>query len=312
MEPEKDRDPELQQCEEELLARSRNMGRLRNEYVHNLAKLQNCYHPKLDPHLLAIFVNQQLVLRLEDEIAWMELKLLKMEQKKANFYESIDLLGERERRTAPFSVRTEEVILNLHEVPKADLAVLRGYENPPNEVLNTVATVMMLRDESDYSWEESKVILSDTYFYGFFVSKCRAMLKADIDDAKYASLERYFLSPSADPEHVAKFSVPCGAISLWLKLLFDMNRIRRLIAPRPETLEELENRLFETRRRLQQRRDDIADANERLRELDEELKQRTKDLRDRYDQTMVPLQEMFFSAHGKFCATYESQKGGEQ
>lgn len=299
-EPNTDIEVELRECEDKVNASARDMGRLRGEFAFNLRKLQDSYYPRVFPYLNAVHMNSYYQQLLDAEIQWLEKKVVAMEQHKASFFELRDLATARKELFDSLNPLFEEAFLTLEQVTRDELAVLRGYDNPPQVVLDTIATVMTVRGEDDTSLEAARVMLSETYYYCFFISKCRSRVKMPLEEAQANALEKFLLNPESTPANVARASTPCGAMAKWLAALNLYFHYERITEPKKTTLDETKDELMALRLRLQEKREEIRGAKEKLDELNDEMRAAERDLRDRYDLTMVPLHDSFLDAHGTF------------
>lgn len=295
---------ELREVEEEINAKSRDVGRLKIEYTRNVNKIIESYFPRSEPLTTAVYMASEDQASLQIRIDWLERKVLAMEQAKSGFFELRDLAAPRKALIDALQPRFQEAYLSLEAVTKDELAVLRGYENPPQLVLDVFDTVQVLRGDEERSWESSKVMLSETYYYAFFISKARNRHKQELSDDAAAALNRFLMNPESVAERVALVSAPCGAIAKWLRVLRDYFFIESVTKPRSQTLDEAKDELLELRKKLQASRDDVAGAEEKLSVLRKEMQGQLEELRIRYDETMVPLQQMFFDANQRFNEVY--------
>lgn len=304
----KDLEAELREAEDEINCKSRDVGRLKTEYTRNFNKIVDGYQPKTDPLTTAIFMSCEDQQALQIRIDWLEMKVVAMEQFKTNFFELRDMGAAKKALYDALLPRFQDSYISLEAVTKEELAVLRGYENPPQLVLDTFDTIQILRSEEDRSWENSKIMLSETYYYAFFVSKARSRHKAEITEEAMDALDRFLMHPNSVPEKVSLVSAPCGAIAKWLRVLRDFSFLETVTKPRTQTLDEAKEELLELRKRLQGKKDDVAGAQEKLALLEKEMSEQLHELRNRYDDTMIPMQQMFFDANQKFNDVYTSPR----
>lgn len=297
---------DLMRAEEDIEVKSSNLGLLRNEYVLNHDTLMSQYYPKMAPVTAVVFVCREDQALLELKIGWQEKKLVMMEQRKHKFMESVDMAPFKKELVDALNPNFEDAYCAMEAVTKAELEVLRNYEHPPDVVLQTIGVVMGLRGEEDRSWSSAKVMLSETYYYSFFAYKARMRTKQPVDADMMAELEKYCSEPETTPEAVMAVSHPCGAMSKWLRALRDLTRIELVSAARRQTTDEAREELRCLQEHLQRKRDDTAVAEKRLAELQEERDAKVAELRSRYDNTMLPLQELFFDAHENFNLLYRS------
>jgi hypothetical protein len=312
-----DVEADLREREDEINYTARDMGRLRGEFAFNLRKLQDSFYPRVYPFLNAVHMNSYYQQLLDAEIQWMVKKVVAMEQHKAGFFELRDMAAAKKELFDAINPAFEEAFLVMDGVTKQELAVLRGYENPPQVVLDTIEAVMIVRGEEDTSLDASRVMLSETYYYSFFTRKCRSQTKnGDLSEAQLEALERFLLSPDNTPENVGRASTPCGAMAKWLHSLNLFYHFERLTAVKSERLEDLKEDLMQRRLRMQDKKEEIRGAQEKLDDLKLELRECELDLRDRYDVTMVPLHDVFLDANVKFndlfCSPRRQRAEGQE
>ena len=301
-----DLEAQIQEATNEIAVRAGNMGILRGEYVHNINVLRESYYPKQAPLEKAVYQNNQWQRILEHEIEWLERKAVKMEQIKGDFFEIRDMSAYKRELFDALKPRFEDALLLLEAVTKQELAILRQYENPPDIVLETIGAVMAVRGEANATWEDAKIVLSESYYYAFFLTKARNQTKQDLSEEARVKLEEFLMKAESEPSRVALVSAPCGAMAKWLTVLRDYYFLQRITTPTKDTLEELRAKLMEKRKTLQRAKDEIADAESKLADLQRDLLAHLRELRDRYDDTLVPLQDAFFEANQKFGIVYSS------
>eukprot|EP00760_Papus_ankaliazontas_P019110 PhM_4_TR17887/c0_g1_i1/m.58243 len=291
-------------AEEELNAKSKVMASLKAEYTHNTNKLSESYYPKVRPLHEQVYRSRKSQKYLNTEIEWKLKKLAALESSglsKDVFDEVSALRAEREAVLRGPRGLFDESVKALNAVTKDDMALLRKYEHPPQCVLDAVESIYILRGDDDtFSWEDARVLLSDTYFLGFFLSKAKAFDATAISDAVMEKLTPRIESPDFEAGAVANASVPGGAIAMWVHALYDWATVDRILKPKRESIEEIRDAINMLRVTMQRKKDEVAGAESRLEAMQVELEQRQKDLKHRYDQAMQPLQEAFFEAHHHF------------
>jgi hypothetical protein len=298
----------IREAEQDVELKSNHLGRLRSEFIMNANTLRNSYVPKTAPLIAAVFQSSEVQKHLETRISWLEKKVVAMEQKRSTFFEPRDMALAKKGAFDLLNPRFEDAFASLEAVTKEELAVLRGYEHPPQVVQDTIQTVMLIRGEEDATWEASKIMLSETYYYSFFVYKARSRSKQSITPEINDALCNYCIQPDNVPENVLLISRPCGAMAKWLRVLRDFYQLQEITEPKVVSLEEVKNELLSLRLQLQQKKEDILGAEKRLAELRDDLEGQLADLRNHTDETLLPLQDLFFEAHNKFNEAYTSPK----
>ncbi|CUI14459.1 Hypothetical protein, putative [Bodo saltans] len=260
---------ELLRAEEDIEVKSSNLGLLRNEFVLNLDTLQSQYYPKMAPVNAVVFVCREDQSLLELKISWQEKKLVMMEQ--------------RTRAGSAAQLRTSTGCRSSHD--------WRG-DGPPRRGRPYLGVC-----EGDA--QRNLLLL-------FLCVQGKNALQAATRASYHGRAEKYCSEPEMTPEAVLAVSPPCGAMSKWLRALRDLTRIEQVSAARRQTADEAREELRTLQENLQRKRDDAAVAEKRLGELLEERNAKIAELRGRYDNTMLPLQELFFDAHQNFNVLYRS------
>lgn len=302
----------LRHAEQQIDVQSSNLGLLRNEFMLNLDTLQSQYFPKMSPVQAVVFVCHDEQALLELKISWQEKKIVTMEQRGNKFLEGVDMAPKKKELVDSILPVLEDAYLAMDSVTKEELEVLRGYEHPPELVQKTINTLMVIRGEEDRSWAAAKVMLSETYYYSFFVYKAKMRVRQPVEGEALQALEAFCADPETTEGLVAKISRPCGTMTKWLRALRDFVRVDRVTAQKRQTPDEAREELKSLQEQLRLKKEDVAVAEKRLEALQEELKAKVAELRSRYDETMLPLQEMFFDAHQHFNSIYKSPERKRQ
>jgi len=244
-------------------------------------------------HAVVFACHDELAL-LELRVAWLERKIVLMSQKGHRYNEAADTAPVKKELKDALQPTFEDAFRAMEAATKEELEVLRSYEHPPEIVLKTIEAIMQLRGEEDHTWAASRVMLSETYYRSFFVYKARLRAKQPVDEDTLRMLEAYCLNSDTTPEKVALVSGPCAAMAAYLRAVRDLTRIEMVCAPRVQTVPQLQAELEEVQKAIQRNKDEVAGTEKTLETLQEELRGRLTELQRRYDDTMVPLQEMFF------------------
>lgn len=316
-------DPELKECETEINSTTKGMSDVRAEYYVNVCRLRDGYRPKVYPYLHSIHMNQFYLASMRMEADWLERKHRAMlAAPHGRFLEQRDMAAAKKELFQPLQEAFALAFREMGEVPKHELALLRGYENPPPLVADTVRTIMQVRGDDDLSWEAAKIIFAETYYYAFFASRCKSQIRSEVltedGGVMMASLEKYLLNPESTVDRVANVSPPCAPMARFLHTLYLFVKATEITQQQQQqqagvdgsstsSLGGVKDRLAEQRLKIQEREEDIRGAEEKVNALNEELRQREKDLAERYDVTMVPLQDLFFQAHDHFVTVYHQK-----
>eukprot|EP00744_Colponema_vietnamica_P013161 GILI01018461.1.p1 GENE.GILI01018461.1~~GILI01018461.1.p1 ORF type:complete len:333 (-),score=76.96 GILI01018461.1:182-1180(-) len=300
---------QLRAAEQDIEVKSAQMGRLKAEYTVNVNNLKSAYFPKSLPYTAAVYQSRVYQQELATRIYWSEAMVVAMEKLKGSFIEGRDMAAVKQQMFDALTPDLEEVFQLMEGLSKDELAVLRSYDNPPQAVLDTIFTVMTIRGETELSWEGSKVLFSETYYYTFFISKARGRHRyGEFTKEQADAMAAYVMAPELEHATVSLVSRPCGVFSRWIAVLYQYYLLTVITAPSPPgkvmNVAVAKEELAKLRQEVQQKKQDIVGAEVTLQALGDELHQRLSDLRVKYDDTMIPLQEMFFESNRKFNETY--------
>lgn len=308
-----DVDPELKECETEINTTTKDMSLLRAEYYANVCRLRDGYRPKVYPYLHAIHMNQFYLASMRMEVEWLEKKQKAIDTNGVKFFEQTHMAQAKKELFQPLQDAFSQAFREMNEIPKHELALLRNYENPPPLVADTVRTVMQVRGDDDLTWEAAKIIFAETYYYAFFASRCKSQIRSEVltEDGglMMGTLEKYLLNPESTVDRVANVSPPCAPMARFLQTLYLFVKATEITQPTVDgsSPSAVKNRLSEQRLKIQEREEDIRGAEEKVNGLNEELRQREKELAERYDVTMIPLQDLFFQAYDNFRTVYHQK-----
>jgi len=303
---------EVSEAEEELNAKAKLMARLKSEYTHNLNKLTESYYPKMRPLHVQVYQSRKFQTYIDKEISWKAKKLeilgsTTLRQTGGFIEEMVAMKEVRERLTLEQRRAFDAAIAALTAVSKEEMSVLRKYEHPPQCVLDTIEAVYLLRGDTNFSWEDARILLCDTYYYGFFIAKAKAFDAQSVSDEVLEKLTPLILDPDFEVQQVSAASVPGGAMALWVHTIYDTAKLIRMMKSAPlETADTVRETITVLRASLQHKKDEVSGAEQKLEALQMEYEQRRKDLKHRYDQAMVPLQEAFFESHHNFTQALSS------
>lgn len=303
-----DHDKLLKDAEDQLNSKANQMGRLKVEFDHNLQKLTESYYPKMRPLLVQVYESQKEQHYLELEISWKTRQLAKMNEEGATFSENLHMREAREAELDKMLPAFDDAIAALEALTPEDMKVLRNYEHPPELVLKAMEATLIVKGEYNTDWEEAKITLMPSYFFGFFIKHAKTYDKDNVDDEVIYKLDPYFVNPDFEPASVAAASVPCGALCKWVRSIYDYCKVKAIVAENGLSADELTPDIDKLQERLDGKQKEIAGAEGRLAALKEEYKTRIKELKTRYDATMDPLQETFFEAHHQYGTVFCSPR----
>eukprot|EP01012_Entosiphon_sulcatum_P059817 TRINITY_DN84427_c0_g1_i1.p1 TRINITY_DN84427_c0_g1~~TRINITY_DN84427_c0_g1_i1.p1 ORF type:complete len:318 (+),score=65.63 TRINITY_DN84427_c0_g1_i1:91-954(+) len=284
------------------------MGRLKVEFDQNISKLQDSYYPRMQPLKLQVYQSLHKRHFLEKDMQWKEKVLAKMQQYSGAFSEEAHMAKDRDEELSLLQPKFQDAIKSLEALTPEDMSVLRRYEFPPQLVAQTLEAVLTLKGEYDTSWEEAKVILSDTYFFGFFINRAKNYDKDNVSEEVLDRIEQIVLNPDFEPVVVAAASIPCGAMCKWVRAIYEYAKLKTILRPSGLPPIEIRTDIERIKEELYISKERVAEAEQKLAALQAEFEQRRLDLKQRYDQTMDPLQETFLEAHHQFNSIFSSPR----
>ncbi|KEG15659.1 hypothetical protein DQ04_00011260 [Trypanosoma grayi] len=285
----------LVNIEGDVQLKAAQLGMLCNEYHTNLDRVMLHYEPLMTPLRNIIFAGVQKRRCIETKLVWLE-RIIVMQERRGGSR----LLPQRELQAIerdlmlPVQKAMQDSYQKLHIVTKEELTVLREYECPPRQALSTMEMALRVRGDEDTRWSTVQVVLSESYFFTFFISRAQTLLQQPLPDGVLEELETYCYSPEHAPDVLAQLSVPLGAIGQWLWAVCDHYRVKKIVeSPDPNTtVEERRQMVTRLRHELQAIKEGMDTAAEELQRLQEEAMRKVVEVRNEYDDTMCPLHDV--------------------
>ncbi|RNF24643.1 uncharacterized protein Tco025E_02470 [Trypanosoma conorhini] len=281
------------------------------EYRTNLTRVLLCFEPLMAPLRSIIFSGVQKRKYIETQLIWLERIIVLQERRGgARKLPLSELQAVEKDLMIPVQRAMQDSYQQLDVVNKEELAVLRNYECPPDQALATMAMAMRVRGEEDTRWSTVQVVLSDSYFFTFFISRAQTLLKQPLAEEIQEELEVYCSSPDHAPEALALISVPLAAVGQWLWALRDYYRVKRIatMPDPPLSVEERRQTVTRLRYELQSIKDNMSSAAEEMQKLQDQIIRRTLEVRNEYDDTMCPLHDSLVKKTEEFIQTLEGKQ----
>ncbi|ESL11065.1 hypothetical protein TRSC58_01194 [Trypanosoma rangeli SC58] len=281
------------------------------EYRMNLTRVLLYYEPFMAPLRTVIFSGTERRKYIETQLIWLERIIVLQERRGGTRTLPLrELQAVENDLMIPVHRAMQDSYQRLDIVTKEELAVLRNYECPPEQALATMSMALRVRGDEDVRWSTVQVVLSDSYFFTFFISRAQTLLKQPLAEDVQEELEAYCSSPDHTPEALALISVPLAAIGQWLWALRDYYRVKKIakLPDPPISLEERRQTVTRLRYELQSIKDNMSSAVEEMQKLQDQIIRRTVKVRNEYDDTMCPLHDSLVKRTEEFVHTLEGKE----
>ena len=115
----------------------------------------------------------------------------------------------------------------LEALNKKDLAEIKAYTNPPEQVETVMQAVMILR-QSEPTWSEAKRQLGDATF----IKQLVEFDKESMPDKVLKRIGQYCAKPDFKPEVVGRVSFAAKSLCMWVVAMEVYGRIYRVVEPK--------------------------------------------------------------------------------
>ncbi|KAH9598996.1 hypothetical protein LSM04_005499 [Trypanosoma melophagium] len=284
----------LLSIEGDVQLKAAQLGMLCNEYRVNLERVLYHYEPLMAPLRAIIYAGGQKQQYIETQLVWLERVIVLQERRGGTLTVPLrQLKAIEDDLMLSVNKALQASYQKLDVVTREELAVLRDYECPPPAALATMAMALRVRDDEDTEWSTVRVVLSESYFFTFFISRAQTLLHRPLPPDVADALEGFCAAAAHDPTALARLSTPLAAIGAWLYAVRDYHRVRRLCDPSrpPAPVEEQRRTVAQLRHELQALKDNMQSAAEELERLQEEIRRKMFEVRSEYDDTMCTLHD---------------------
>ncbi|KAG8346087.1 hypothetical protein TRVL_03088 [Trypanosoma vivax] len=281
--------------EDDVRTASTQLGLLGSEYRSNVMRVLCDYELHLAPQRRIIYSSEQKRKDIEREIVWQEHAIMCQNRRASTIpLPLVEVQAIEKELMVPVHKSLEQSYALLEAVTREDLTTLREYTCPPTQVLTTMEMVMQVRGEEDFSWSNLQVVLSEGYFFSFFVSRAQYLLHRPLPGEVLEQLTQFCFLPENSPELLSVISVPLGALGHWLHSVRSYYKVKDIIARATEAIpvEERHKTVNRLRHELQQVKEDALAARDQLNKLKEQLGRQVVSVRHEYDDTMCTLHEV--------------------
>ncbi|ORC93264.1 uncharacterized protein TM35_000011410 [Trypanosoma theileri] len=285
----------LLSIEGDVQLKAAQLGMLCNEYRVNLERVLYHYEPLMAPLRAIIYAGGQKQQYIETQLVWLERVIVLQERRGGTLTVPLrELKAIEDDLMLPVNKALRASYQQLDVVTREELAVLRDYECPPPAALATMAMALRVREDEDTEWSTVRVVLSESYFFTFFISRAQTLLQRPLPPDVADALEGYCAAPAHAPAALARVSVPLAAIGAWLHAVRDYHRVRRLCDPSlpPVAVEERRRTVALLRHELQALKEDMHSAAEELQKLQQQITRKMFEVRSEYDDTMCTLHDV--------------------
>jgi dynein heavy chain len=161
----------------------------------------------------------------------------------------------------------------LETLNRADLTEVKSFAQPPDMVRKVMEAVCVLM-KCEASWKSAQKLLTNIKF----IDTLRDFDKDNIADETRNALSPYVNDPTFQPDKVAKVSVACKTICMWVVAIDTYAEVIVGVRPKQARLRDAQERAFEFQRELQIKQRDLDEVTERVDALqhkyDESLRRR--------------------------------------
>lgn len=155
----------------------------------------------------------------------------------------------------------EKAIRALDTLKESDIGEMKGYAQPPDDLVLVMNAVALLLDEKA-GWDSAKKMMGQPKA---FIKRLKDYNKDDIKEAKLKKLKKNFIADERfDPAKIKKKSVAAESICMWCKAMDKYSDVKKIVEPKQIALGEAEAQLAVVKKEL-----DIKEGN--LREIKQEL-----------------------------------------
>eukprot|EP00998_Keelungia_sp_KM082_P006500 NODE_2746_length_1000_cov_82.504009_g2726_i0.p1 GENE.NODE_2746_length_1000_cov_82.504009_g2726_i0~~NODE_2746_length_1000_cov_82.504009_g2726_i0.p1 ORF type:complete len:309 (+),score=82.26 NODE_2746_length_1000_cov_82.504009_g2726_i0:78-929(+) len=239
------------------------------------------------------------------ELEYRQQVLSKMAERKDQFNEQTDMRELREKELASCQEAFEDACQALETLTKEDMALLRKYVYPPPLVWTTLEAILEVNGEWNTTWEEAQVVLTDNYFFNFFVPRSRKYDLEGISDELLDDLENNMQDPDFQPQVVAQVCIPCQAFCKFVRAVYTCGRVNRYVKPTGWNEDEVQTEVNRLKSQLHKTQDAIAETEKKLLGLQNELTERKGDLQGSYNSRLNDMHDSFLNAHTQYTSLLE-------
>lgn len=135
-------------------------------------------------------------------------------------------------------------------MPTEDISEIKAFAKPP-ELVMTVMEAICILFKTKPDWDNSKKLLGDAQF----LKKLTDFDKDNVPEAVQKKLKKYTEQPNFTPEAVEKVSRAAKSICMWVCAIELYSKVYKDVTPKRKRLEEAQQSLDETRRKLKEKQD---------------------------------------------------------
>eukprot|EP00163_Fabomonas_tropica_P002875 TRINITY_DN1232_c0_g1_i1.p1 TRINITY_DN1232_c0_g1~~TRINITY_DN1232_c0_g1_i1.p1 ORF type:complete len:4516 (+),score=1594.38 TRINITY_DN1232_c0_g1_i1:127-13674(+) len=140
----------------------------------------------------------------------------------------------------------------LESLNKKDLSEIKAFTRPPVLVERVMKAVMTLR-KSDTSWANAKKELGDPNFLKQLIDYD----KDNISDGLLKKIEKFTSDPDFSPDNVAKVSVACKSLCMWIIAMEKYARVYRVVKPKRDAVDSAMAALAEKQAALSKAKEEL-------------------------------------------------------
>jgi dynein heavy chain len=142
----------------------------------------------------------------------------------------------------------------LESLKASDIAEVKQYKQPPEEVIMVMNAIMCLRKDKGKSWDDCKKVLTDPKF----LSSLKFFDKTIMDKAMTDKVKKFTDKETFKPDHIRKKSGAAAALAEWVIAMKYYGEVAQVVEPRKRKLAESEKTLAKKLKELKAAQDKLA------------------------------------------------------
>eukprot|EP00656_Telonema_subtile_P031899 TRINITY_DN3494_c0_g2_i1.p1 TRINITY_DN3494_c0_g2~~TRINITY_DN3494_c0_g2_i1.p1 ORF type:complete len:4527 (-),score=1335.50 TRINITY_DN3494_c0_g2_i1:103-13683(-) len=159
--------------------------------------------------------------------------------------------GEQLAKAIPALEKAEKALENLKS---SDIAEVKQYKTPPDEVVMVMQSIMCLRKDKGKTWDDCKKVLTDPKF----LSSLKFFDKSAMDKTMTDKVMKFTSKETYKPDWIAKKSGAAAALSEWVIAMKVYGEVAQIVEPKKRKLADAEKTLSRKLKELKAAQDKLG------------------------------------------------------